>query len=300
MSVGELSPEELDVLAGLQAADPDAADRLAALDEASRGRVVAHLGQPVPPRQVAPILAGPRVAQPGPVVPVRSNRFGWLGWGLVSLAVVVLGVGGYTFYSRLAADDPGNGSSGSRVVVEDRTRTEPTDSPLSVSDEDRADTAEEPTQPTTGEPTDKALSPDTEFDFSTTPTLGDIDVATRGTYKAIAAGWGYSCALRTDNTITCWGNNVSGETDAPEGTYKAIAAGWGYSCALRTDDTITCWGNNDFGETDAPEGTYKAIAAGGAHSCALRTDVGRPSPQAGRIRVRYEPTTPSPAGETTT
>ena len=62
-----------------------------------------------------------------------------------------------------------------------------------------------------------------------------------------------------------------GQADAPEGTYKAIATGWGYPCALGTDDTITCWGIN-YGQADAPEGTYKAIATSGNHSCAIRTD----------------------------
>ena len=58
------------------------------------------------------------------------------------------------------------------------------------------------------------------------------------TYTAITVGSGHSCALRTDNTITCWGN---GQTDAPDGQYTAITAGWLHSCALRTDNTITCW-----------------------------------------------------------
>ncbi len=32
-----------------------------------------------------------------------------------------------------------------------------------------------------------------------------------------------------------------GQTDAPEGTFTAIATGGIHSCAIRTDETITCW-----------------------------------------------------------
>ena len=102
--------------------------------------------------------------------------------------------------------------------------------------------------------------------------MGQTD-APDGQYTAITAGtWEHSCALRTDNTITCWGSNDWGQADAPDGQYTAITAGSGHSCALRTDNTITCWGNNNSGQADAPDGQYTAITAGGEHSCALRTD----------------------------
>ena len=96
--------------------------------------------------------------------------------------------------------------------------------------------------------------------------------ASAGAYTAVTAGNGHTCALRTDNTITCWGNNNSGQTDAPDGQYTAITAGGSHTCALRTNNTIACWGTNNWGQTDAPDGQYTAITAGTYHSCALRTD----------------------------
>ena len=72
------------------------------------------------------------------------------------------------------------------------------------------------------------------------------------TYTAIAAGSSHSCALRADGTITCWGNNWAGQTDAPAGNYTAITNGNAHSCALRTDGTITCWGDDRAGQTDGP------------------------------------------------
>ena len=53
--------------------------------------------------------------------------------------------------------------------------------------------------------------------------------------------WGHSCGLRSDDTITCWGNNDYGQTDAPTGSSKTVTAGSQHSCGLRSDDTITCW-----------------------------------------------------------
>ena len=96
--------------------------------------------------------------------------------------------------------------------------------------------------------------------------------APAGTYKTVTAGRWHSCAIATDNTITCWGNNDYRQADAPAGTYKTVTAGSWHSCAIATDNTITCWGTNDYRQADAPAGTYKTVTAGGVHSCAIATD----------------------------
>ena len=310
MSVDDLSPEELDVLAGLQAADPDAADRLAALDGVSRARVVAHLGQAVPPRLVAPIPREPLGSQPGPVVPVRSNRLGWLGWGLLSLAVVVLAVAGYMFYSRLASNDMGNGSSGAPVVVEDGTRTEPSDSALPVSDEDQPETTESSIPDTTSPDTTSAdttspstTSPSTTSPSTTSPSTTSADTTSPSTTSpsttsadttspdttspdtdgpgdqispyaspVMATGYAHSCGLRPDRSIECWGNDTLGQLGAPAGAFTAVSAGYAYSCALAVDRSVECWGDNASGQLDAPTGIVTTVSAGGWHTCGLRAD----------------------------
>ena len=103
------------------------------------------------------------------------------------------------------------------------------------------------------------------------PASGTVN-APDGTYTAVTAGSKHSCGLRTDGTITCWGNNRWGNTDAPDGTYAAIATSTAHSCALRTDGTIDCWGSNSHGKSDAPDGAYTAVSVGLTHSCGLRTD----------------------------
>ncbi len=100
---------------------------------------------------------------------------------------------------------------------------------------------------------------------------GQIDVPP-GHFTSVAVSSSHSCAIRTDQTIACWGNNRDGQADSPPGQYTAIAIDYPYSCAIRTDQTIACWGNNRDGRTDAPPGQHTAIAAGFRHSCAIRID----------------------------
>ena len=92
------------------------------------------------------------------------------------------------------------------------------------------------------------------------------------TFKTVSAGGGHSCAVRSDDTAVCWGDNRSGQADAPTGGFKSVSAGGSYSCAIRSDNTAVCWGNNEYGQADAPTGGFKSVSAGDAHSCAIRSD----------------------------
>ena len=88
---------------------------------------------------------------------------------------------------------------------------------------------------------------------------------------AITTGHSHSCALREGGTISCWGDNNSGQlgngTDAEFAEFlipeefmaipvevtgiadaTAITAGRERSCVLRQTGTISCWGNNIWGQ----------------------------------------------------
>jgi alpha-tubulin suppressor-like RCC1 family protein len=122
----------------------------------------------------------------------------------------------------------------------------------------------------------------------------------------IATGAYFTCALLTDRTVSCWGDNEYGElgnavdigTFNPTATptpvagltgVSQIAAGGDHTCALLTDRTVTCWGWNAHGElgnptnatTDNANPSPTAVAgltevtqitAGVDHTCALLTD----------------------------
>jgi alpha-tubulin suppressor-like RCC1 family protein len=38
----------------------------------------------------------------------------------------------------------------------------------------------------------------------------------------------------------------------PEGTFKSLAMGPYHACAIHTDDRLTCWGQNVYGESTPP------------------------------------------------
>ena len=97
-------------------------------------------------------------------------------------------------------------------------------------------------------------------------------------YEAVAAGENFSCALRADGTITCWGSNQYGKSDPPQGTFRALSAGDSHACAIRVNNSIVCWGDNTAGQSGRRSGTYEAVSAdwdpyhGSGHTCAVNTD----------------------------
>ena len=97
-----------------------------------------------------------------------------------------------------------------------------------------------------------------------------------GTVTQITAGYRHTCAIKTDATPTCWGNDGNGQASVPAGTgtVTQITAGGYHTCAIKTDGTPTCWGFNSDGQASVPAGTgtVTQITAGTFHSCAIKTD----------------------------
>ncbi|HEY2745245.1 MAG TPA: hypothetical protein VGL86_11500 [Polyangia bacterium] len=122
---------------------------------------------------------------------------------------------------------------------------------------------------------------------------------------AIAAGANHTCALRSDHTIVCWGDDGAGQlgrgatlpgpsdngVPAPVGltSIVAVAAGAQHTCAALDNGAVWCWGANDAGQLgQAPSAgasmpvevvdraglalTAATLAAGATHSCAIEQD----------------------------
>ena len=92
---------------------------------------------------------------------------------------------------------------------------------------------------------------------------------------AIAAGYSYSLALKSDGTVIAWGQ--AGQTNVPPGLSNvvAIAAGIGQSLALKSDGTVAAWGvPRSPSSTNVPPGLSNvvAIACGDDHNLALKAD----------------------------
>lgn len=114
---------------------------------------------------------------------------------------------------------------------------------------------------------------------------------------AIGAGVNYACAIRSDGTAWCWGQNTAGQlgdnttvdrtapvavvsTEMPKLT--SITTGFHHTCAIGVDHSVWCWGGNGDGQlgnnTTSDNHTpvkvtgiasASALALGGRHTCAL-------------------------------
>ncbi len=94
-------------------------------------------------------------------------------------------------------------------------------------------------------------------------------------HKAIAAGGAHTLALKTNGSISMWGDNTYGQLISPVlSDIVAVAAGGYHSLALRTNSTVAAWGYNADGQLDVPAGLSNvvSIAAGAQHSLALLSD----------------------------
>jgi alpha-tubulin suppressor-like RCC1 family protein len=75
-----------------------------------------------------------------------------------------------------------------------------------------------------------------------------------------------SCALHTDGTVTCWGDNSYGQLGMTSGSGPVtiegltdavdLASGYDHNCAVRADGSVWCWGENTAGQLGvAPSST---------------------------------------------
>ena len=94
----------------------------------------------------------------------------------------------------------------------------------------------------------------------------------------------HSCAIRTNQTVTCWDDNSFGQPNASDGTYTAVFAGtiidamygeyYSFSCGLRTSGVVACWGSVVYdGQLSSPDDAYSSIADGSYNTCARRLDL---------------------------
>ena len=81
-----------------------------------------------------------------------------------------------------------------------------------------------------------------------------------------------SCAIATDDTVTCWGDNRDGQNDAPAGAFETVAISWAHTCALEAGGDVVCWGFHNFAQTEPLTGTYRNLDIGNGHSCAIADD----------------------------
>ena len=134
-----------------------------------------------------------------------------------------------------------------------------------------------------------------------TPHLVPVDIAPGNALlsgaRRIAVGNAFSCALKTDGTVACWGNGDFGQLGDDNGTTSPtpvlasdlaevteIVAGHHHVCAITSSKLLFCWGRNNFGQLgdNSSQTRYTPmqvssisdvldVAPGEAHTCARRT-----------------------------
>jgi serine/threonine protein kinase len=92
-----------------------------------------------------------------------------------------------------------------------------------------------------------------------------------GTFTQVMAGANHNCAINSGGSIACWGDNRYGQANAPSGSFTWVYPGDRHTCAINAGGTIVCWGDNTYGQLNVPAGTYTNLTAGGSHACATKT-----------------------------
>jgi len=120
----------------------------------------------------------------------------------------------------------------------------------------------------------------------------------------------HSCALKSDGSVWCWGDNEYGQmgdgtqdnrytpvrVESSEGVFltgmKSIApSGYDHTCGVKDNATVRCWGENGYGNLGALDSgqhlfpvtvkvkssgntltKVRSVTAGQNHSCALKTN----------------------------
>lgn len=88
-------------------------------------------------------------------------------------------------------------------------------------------------------------------------------------------GFGAMCAIKSDNTVQCWGSaSYGGTTPSPVISAKSIKSSAQAVCAIKTDDTVQCWGNaaSYGGSTPSPVISASTLIPTYWGFCAIRTN----------------------------
>ena len=127
------------------------------------------------------------------------------------------------------------------------------------------------------------------------------EVAADSQWSSVSANGDHSCAIKTGNSLWCWGSNSSGQignnadaaivsspTEIAAGSsWSKISLGTDHSCGIKDDDSLWCWGGNSHGQLgdgskeekkiptaiDPGNNDWLAISLGTQFSCGIR-DVG--------------------------
>ena len=117
-------------------------------------------------------------------------------------------------------------------------------------------------------------------------------------FTQVSISGAFTCALKTDGTVWCWGNNAAGKLGDGTTTNRtrpvqvsgltgvtSVEAGYDFTCALKSNGTVWCWGTNGNGQLGNGTTTNSStpvqvtgltnatqLATGPGHACVVKTD----------------------------
>lgn len=93
------------------------------------------------------------------------------------------------------------------------------------------------------------------------------------TYTQVSAGFNFTCGLKSNGSVDCWGLNDEGQTDLPiqsslfgAPSYIQVSAGKNHTCGLLSNDRIVCWG---LGNITTPNFAFHQVSTGNNHACGV-------------------------------
>lgn len=105
---------------------------------------------------------------------------------------------------------------------------------------------------------------------------GQAPAHASGSFTNIATGQSYTCGVKTDGNVACFGSGLGNYGQAPAlvtGPFTKVSAAVQHTCAIKTSGSIACWGISSFGEAPPTiSGSFTSLSLGSAHTCALRTN----------------------------
>ena len=76
---------------------------------------------------------------------------------------------------------------------------------------------------------------------------------TASSFNSLSAGGSYTCGVRRDGSVACWGRHGLGAATPPAGSFASVSAGFAHTCGVRSDGSVACWGWNGNGQATPPE-----------------------------------------------
>lgn len=92
-------------------------------------------------------------------------------------------------------------------------------------------------------------------------------------WSRIATGGSFTCGVKLDGTLWCWGLNNFGQLGGADKatsvlplqvgtgtTWREVSASWQHACATQTDGSAWCWGQNQRGQLGAGNTSARSSA----------------------------------------